>query len=270
MLGVGELEARVRQHVEEEAVALAEHDAHAVVGQSLHAFDGAKVALEVGGGADLAAGLVAVEGQVEPRLHVRRREGRAVMPQGIVPEREGPLRLRGVHGPGLGQVGAGQVEVLAAAHDQVAGAEQCAAHVVQCDAAGAHGVEAGGRVAAVGEDHHAAVGPVGRERSGRGRRKGDSRSGAVRGGRGRGRRARVARRGGSGARPTRLIAGGAGQGKERTGRDHKRSDTESHTSIVLGKRAAAQVSHSSPATGRSPRPGLTQGGPWRPGTRAAA
>ena len=164
VLRVCELQARVGQHVQEEAVALPQHDAHPVARQRLHPLDRAQVALEVGGRAHLAVGLVAVDRQLEPQLHVRRREGRAVMPQGIVPQREGPLRLRRVHGPGRGQVRAGEVEVLPAAHHQVARPEQRAAHVVQGDAARAQRVEARWRVAAVGEHHHAAVRPLGRRR----------------------------------------------------------------------------------------------------------
>ena len=225
---MGELEARVRQHVEEEAVALGQHDADAVAGQRLHAFDGAKVALEVGGGAHLAVGLVAVEGQVEPQLHVRRREGRAVVPQRVVPQREGPLRLGGVHGPRRGQVGASQVQVLPAAHDQVARAEQCSAHVVQGNAARAHGVEAGGRVAAVGEDHHPAVGPVGRRGRHRGRREGDGRRRPVR----RWGDRRLCRCG-SVARRVPLIIAGAAQREERKAPSEQGNCTESHGLIVL-------------------------------------
>ena len=66
----------------------------------------------------------------------------------------------GVDGPRGGEVGAGDVEVAAAAHDEVAGAEEGAADVVEGDAAGAHGVKAGWRVTAVGEDEDAAVGAV--------------------------------------------------------------------------------------------------------------
>ena len=161
VLGVRELEARVGEDVEEEAVALAEDDADAVVGEGLDAVDLAEVALEVGGGAHLAIDLVAVEGEVEPELDVLGGEGRAVVPDDVVAEGEGPLGESGVDGPRGGEVGAGDVEVAAAAHDEVAGAEDGAADVVEGDAAGAHSVKAGGRVAAVGEDECAAVGAVG-------------------------------------------------------------------------------------------------------------
>ena len=229
---MGELEARVGQHVQEEAVALPQHYAHAIVGQRLHPLDRAEVALEVGRSAHLAVGLVAVDGQLEPQLHILRREGRAVMPENIVPEGERPLRLRGVHGPGRGQVGAGQVQVLPAAHHQVAWAEEGAAHMVQGDAARAHRVEARGRVAAVGQDHNAAVRPVGRGRSRGGRRNSESRSGAVRGGSSGG-LTRSPPRGGRAARCAHTTIAGAGQCKERTARSQQRSSSQSHDFIVL-------------------------------------
>ena len=158
VLRVGELQAGVREDIEEEAVALAEDDADAVVGEGVDAGDLAEVALEVGGGAHVAVDLVAVEGEVEPELDVLRGEWRAVVPEDVVAEGEGPLREVGVDRPRGGEVGAGDVEVAAAAHDEVAGAEEGAADVVEGDAAGAHGVKAGGRVTAVGEDEDAAVG----------------------------------------------------------------------------------------------------------------
>ena len=161
VLGMRELQAGVRQNVEEEAVALAEDDADTVVGEGLDAGDLAEVTLEVGGSAHLAIDLVAVEGEVEPELDILGGEGRAVVPENVVAEGEGPLGEGGVDGPRGGEVGAGDVEVAAAAHDEVAGAEEGAADVVEGDAAGAHGVKAGGRVTAVGEDEDAAVGAVG-------------------------------------------------------------------------------------------------------------
>ena len=156
-----ELQAGVREDVEEEAVALSEDDADTVVGKGLDAGDLAEVTLEVGGGAHLAVDLVAVEGEVEPELDVLGGEGRAVVPENVVAEGEGPLGEGGVHRPRGGEVGAGDVEVAAAAHDEVTGAEEGAADVVEGDAAGAHGVKAGGRVTAVGEDEDAAVGAGG-------------------------------------------------------------------------------------------------------------
>ena len=154
---MGELEAGVREDIEEEAIALAEDDADAVVGEGLDAGDLAEVTLEVGGGAHHPVDLVAVEGEVEPELDVRGGEGRAVVPEDVVAEGEGPLGEGGVHGPRGGEVRAGDVEVAAAAHDEVAGAEEGAADVVEGDAAGAHGVKARGWVTAVGKDEDAAV-----------------------------------------------------------------------------------------------------------------
>ena len=161
VLGVRELQAGVREDIEEEAIALAEDDADAVVGEGVDADDLAEVTLEVGGGAHVAVDLVAVEGEVEPELDVLGSEGRAVVPEDVVAEGEGPLGEGGVDRPRGGEVGAGDVEVAAAAHDEVAGAEEGAADVVEGDAAGAHGVKAGGRVTAVGEDEDAAVGAAG-------------------------------------------------------------------------------------------------------------
>ena len=168
VLGMRELQAGVREDIEEEAIALSEDDADTVVGEGLDAVDLAEVTLEVGGGAHLAVDLVAVEGEVEPELDILCSEGRAVVPEDVVAEGEGPLREGGVDGPRGGEVGAGDVEVAAAAHDEVAGAEEGAADVVEGDAAGAHGVKAGGRVTAVGEDEDAAVGAVGGQGLGRG------------------------------------------------------------------------------------------------------
>ena len=96
VLGVRELQSGVREDIEEEAVALAEDDADAVVGEGVDADDLAEVTLEVGGGAHFAVDLVAVEGEVEPELHVLGSEGRAVVPEDVVAEGEGPLGEGGV------------------------------------------------------------------------------------------------------------------------------------------------------------------------------
>ena len=91
VLGMRELQAGVRKNIEEKAIALSEDDADAVVREGLDAGDLAEVTLEVGGRAHLAIDLVAVEGEVEPELDVLGGEGRAVVPENVVAEGEGPL-----------------------------------------------------------------------------------------------------------------------------------------------------------------------------------
>ena len=245
VLRVGELEARVGEHVEEEAVALAEDDADAVVGEGLDALDLAEVALEVGGGADFAVDLVAVEGEVEPELDVRGGEGRAVVPGDVIAEGEGPLGVAGVDGPGGGEVGAGEVEVLPAAHDEVAGAEEGAADVVEGDAAGAHGVEAGGGVAAVGEDEDATVGAVGGRwlRGGGGERRDGGRRGGRRGGSKGGRCGGNGSRGDSPARSGRGVIGGGAGRREGEGEAQGERDGGSklHATIVVGERSGSKA-----------------------------
>ena len=213
-----------------EAIALAEDDADAVVGEGLDAGNLAEITLEVRGRAHLAIDLVAVEGEVEPELDILGGEGRAVVPEDVVAEGEGPLGEGGVDRPRGGEVRAGDVEVAAAAHDEVAGAEEGAADVVEGDAAGAHGVKAGGRVTAVGEDEDAAVGAaVGQGLGGWGGERGDGRRCAGDGG-GEGRRCgRGLSVGGDGG-----ILGGAGRREAREGEGEDEGGSELHTNIVVG------------------------------------
>ena len=233
VLGMRELQAGVRKDIEEEAIALSEDDADAVVREGLDAGDLAEVTLEVGGSAHLAVDLVAVEGEVEPELDVLGGEGRAVVPEDVVAEGEGPLGEGWVDGPRGGEVRAGDVEVAAAAHDEVAGAEEGAADVVEGDAAGAHGVKAGGRVTAVGKDEDAAVGAVGGQ--GLGGWGGERRDGCRCAGDGGGEGRRCGR-GLGGAGGDGGILGGAGRREAREGEGEGEEDggSELHGTIVVG------------------------------------
>ena len=148
---VGNPEAGVGEHVQEVGVAMRECDPQPVVGQDIDGLDVSQLAFEVGRRAGGVPGPAAGVDKVEPELGVLNREWRSVVPVDVVTDGESPLREARICDPLGGQVGADDVDVVTAPHDQVARPEERPGDVVEGNAAGAKGVEAGGRVAAIGE-----------------------------------------------------------------------------------------------------------------------